>query len=61
MLRGLRAKVLELEQRLTDVEIATDQHHLEHHLAFDALPAHVWAALGENGMQEDEFTLGAGI
>src|SRR5215211_3541619 len=39
MLRGLRAKVLELEGRLTDVEVATDHHHMEHHLAFDALPA----------------------
>ena len=61
MLRGLRAKVLELEQRMTDVENATNQHHLEHHLAFDALPDQLWASLGENGAQEDEFTLGAGI
>ena len=61
MLRGLRAKVLELEQRMTDVENVTNQHHLEHHLAFDALPDQLWAALGENGAREDEFTLGAGI
>src|SRR3954469_21507995 len=33
MLRGLRAKVLELEERLTDVELSTDHHHMEHHLA----------------------------
>ncbi|HJZ48420.1 MAG TPA: serine O-acetyltransferase EpsC [Roseiflexaceae bacterium] len=61
MLRGLRAKVLELEQRLTEVELATDHHHMEHHLAFDALPEKLWATLGENGMKDDEFTLGAGI
>ena len=61
MLRGLRAKVLELEERLTEVELATDHHHMEHHLAFDALPDKLWAALGENGVKDDEFTLGAGI
>lgn len=61
MLRGLRAKVLELEERLTEVEVATNHHHLEHHLTYDALPEHLWAALGQNGTQEDEFTLGAGI
>ena len=61
MLRGLRAKVLELEERLTEVELSTDHHHLEHHLAFDALPDKLWASLGENGMKDDEFMLGAGI
>jgi serine O-acetyltransferase len=61
MLRGLRAKVLELEQRLTEVELATDHHHMEHHLAFDALPAQLWATLGENGVKDDEYSLGAGI
>jgi serine O-acetyltransferase len=61
MLRGLRAKVLELEQRLTEVELATDHHHMEHHLAFDALPENLWAALGENGTHDDEYSLGAGI
>jgi serine O-acetyltransferase len=62
MLRGLRSKVLELEERMTEVEVATDHHHLEHHLSFDALPAQLWAALGENGVHKDEeFSLGAGI
>jgi serine O-acetyltransferase len=61
MLRGLRAKVLELEERMTEVEIATDHHHMEHHLAFDALPDKLWATLDENGAKDDEFTLGAGI
>jgi serine O-acetyltransferase len=60
MLRGLRAKVLELEDRLTEVEVATDHHHMEHHLSYDALPAQLWATLGENG-KEDEFISGAGI
>jgi serine O-acetyltransferase len=62
MLRGLRAKVLELEERMTDLELVTDHHHQEHHLSFDALPAQLWAALGENGNHKDEeFTLGSGI
>jgi serine O-acetyltransferase len=61
MLRGLRAKVLELEDRLTEVEVATNHHHMEHHLAFDALPDQLWASLGENGAKDEEFTLGAGI
>ena len=61
MLRGLRMKVLELEERLSEVEVTTNNHHLEHHLAFDALPDQLWAALGENGLHDDEFMLGAGI
>jgi len=61
MLRGLRMKVLELEGRLSEVEVTTNNHHLEHHLAFDALPDQLWAALGENGTHDEEFTLGAGI
>ena len=62
MLRGLRAKVLELEERMTDIEHATNHHHEEHHLSFDALPAQLWAALGENGQKEDEeFLFGSGI
>ncbi|GAB4209340.1 MAG: serine O-acetyltransferase [Roseiflexaceae bacterium] len=59
MLRGLRAKVLELEQRLTELEDVTDHHH-QNHLSFDALPAQLWASLGENG-KEEEYTLGGGI
>jgi len=61
MLRGLRAKVLELEDRMTEMELVTDHHHHEHHLSFDALPAQLWAALGENGVHDEEFSLGAGI
>jgi len=61
MLRGLRAKVLELEDRLTEVELTTDHHHREHHLSFDALPAQLWATLGENGLHDEEFSLGSGI
>jgi serine O-acetyltransferase len=61
MLRGLRMKVLELEERMTDIEVSTNNHHLEHHLAFDALPDQLWAALGENGVKDDEFMLGSGI
>ncbi len=61
MLRGLRAKVLELEDRLTELEVATNHHEMEHHLTFDALPEKLWATLGENGAHDEEFTLGAGI
>jgi serine O-acetyltransferase len=53
MLRGLRANVLELEERLTEMELMTNQHHIEHHLAFDALPDNLWAALGENGTHDE--------
>ena len=61
MLRGLRVKVLELEERLTEIEIVSNNHHLEHHLNFDALPAQLWATLGENGLKDDEYMLGSGI
>jgi serine O-acetyltransferase len=60
MLRGLRAKVLELEARLTDLEDATSTHHVEHHLPYDALPASLWGTLDDNGKYE-EYNLGAGI
>jgi serine O-acetyltransferase len=60
MLRGLRAKVLELEERLTELEDATDHHHQQHHLP---LPAQLWDALGENGSPStyDEWIGGGGI
>ncbi len=61
MLRGLRLKVLELEERMTEVEVATDHHHMEHHLAFDALPERLWDSLGEGDDSEEEFIAGAGI
>ncbi|HNP71030.1 MAG TPA: serine O-acetyltransferase [Kouleothrix sp.] len=61
MLRGLRLKVLELEERLTDVEVANNQHHMEHHLSFDALPDQLWASLGDNSARDEEYMLGAGI
>ncbi|NOK58272.1 MAG: serine O-acetyltransferase [Chloroflexi bacterium AL-W] len=64
MLRGLRAKVLEMETRLMDLEETTNTHRQEHHLTFDALPAHVWSALGDNGNgkpKDEEFLFGEGI
>lgn len=63
MLRGLRAKVLELEVRLSDLEVASTNHHQEHHLTFDALPAQLWATLGDmnRGDQEEDLIAGAGI
>lgn len=65
MLRGLRDKVLELEARMADLENATETHHEEHHLTYDALPASLWRILDEyddrrNGRHE-EYNLGAGI
>jgi serine O-acetyltransferase len=61
MLRGLRAKVLELEDRLADLEVLNDHHQLEHHLGFDALPDQLWATLDNANGKEDDFMLGAGI
>ena len=70
MLRGLRAKVLELEARLADMEEQTNNHHAEHHLTYDALPSAVWAALdGMNGssngkrndVYDEDFLSGLGI
>ncbi|NTU84942.1 MAG: serine O-acetyltransferase [Chloroflexales bacterium] len=65
MLRGLRAKVLELEARLADIEETTQTHHGEHHLPYDALPASLWRILdeydGRNGRGDEEYNLGAGI
>lgn len=65
MLRGLRDKVLELEARLADLEDATETHHEEHHLKYDALPPSLWRILDQqddrrNGRSE-EYNLGAGI
>jgi serine O-acetyltransferase len=63
MLRDLRARVTELEQRLAELEDATDHHHLEHELAAgEPLPPNPWASLDENGSpRETDYTLGAGI
>jgi serine O-acetyltransferase len=65
MLRSLRAKVLELEERLTELEIATN-HHLTHHVEDDALLEQCWSALGDdthgNGiMSEHGYVAGDGI
>jgi serine O-acetyltransferase len=64
MLRGLRAKVLELEARMADLEETTQTHHDEHHLSYDALPASLWRILDDdrrNGRQDEEYNLGSGI
>ncbi|HMQ30175.1 MAG TPA: serine O-acetyltransferase [Chloroflexaceae bacterium] len=64
MLRGLRAKVLELEARMADLEEVTQTHHAEHHLPYDALPASLWRILDDdrrNGRQDEEYNLGSGI
>lgn len=68
MLRGLHAKVLELEARLADLEDVTHTHHTEHHLSYDALPESLWQVLNEegdparrNGRSEGEYNAGAGI
>lgn len=65
MLRGLRAKVLELETRLADMEEATHTHHAEHHLAYDALPDSLWRILDQYGDRRngknEEYDLGSGI
>jgi serine O-acetyltransferase len=66
MLRGLRAKILELEARMTDLEDVTHTHHAEHHLNYDALPPSLWHILDEiddrrNETADEEYNLGAGI
>ncbi len=58
MLRGLRAKVLELEDRLSELEDVTDDHQQAHHLPYDALPAQLWASLD---VDRNEFIGGGGI
>jgi serine O-acetyltransferase len=65
MLRGLRDKLLELEARLVDLEDATETHHDEHHLSYDALPPSLWRILDQqddrrNGRNE-EYNHGSGI
>ena len=37
------------------------RNYLKLQAQVDALPDHLWATLGENGTQEDEYMLGAGI
>jgi serine O-acetyltransferase len=62
MLRSLRDKVLELEQRVYDIEQPAS-HHPEHPVI---LSASLWAILDENGFgkpcaPDEEFSQGAGI
>jgi serine O-acetyltransferase len=59
ILRGLRTKVESIEERLDELEELTEHHH-EHHRVMHAIPADLWASLGENGYS-DEFSQGAGI
>ena len=59
----LRLKVLELEDRLSELETIADHHQQEHHLAFDALSDQLWSSLGETNGEgnEEEYMLGGGI
>ena len=63
MLRGLRLKMLEMEDRLTELEEIANHHQIEHHLTFDALSEQLWGALGDNGKdsQGEDYMLGGGI
>jgi serine O-acetyltransferase len=56
MLRSLHAKILELEERLVDIEGFTDHHKHNHHVQ---LSESFWAILDEE--VEEEFSMGAGI
>jgi serine O-acetyltransferase len=62
MLRSLRTRVIDLEQRLTELEDATDHHKLEHEIgAIESLAPNPWASLDENGNDDSDYMLGAGI
>jgi serine O-acetyltransferase len=62
MLRSLRARVLELEQRLIDLEDATDHHRREHAQAVgETLATNGWDSLDDFGLLDSDYTLGAGI
>ncbi len=62
MLRSLRARVIDLEQRLTELEDVTDHHKLEHEVgAHEPFTPNPWASLDENGLYDSDYTLGAGI
>ncbi len=58
MLRNLHDKLLELEERLRQLEDVTNHHHLEHHLSFSSS---LWSILDETGNGDESYTLGAGI
>ncbi|KAB8141505.1 serine O-acetyltransferase [Chloroflexia bacterium SDU3-3] len=62
MLRGLRSKVCELEERLESLEDVTN-HHTAHHMNFQIASEQLWATLGENGKEdpEEQYMLGEGI
>lgn len=68
MLRGLHAKIMELELRMSDLEEVTHTYHAEHHLAYDALPSSLWCVLEEDLLEtyrketgDEEYQSGAGI
>jgi serine O-acetyltransferase len=64
MLRSLHEKMLELENRLTELEDFTDHHVLEEQHHHMAMSRNLWAILDDIGngkMYDQEFTQGTGI
>ncbi|RRR73474.1 MAG: serine O-acetyltransferase [Candidatus Viridilinea halotolerans] len=68
MLRGLHAKIMELELRMSDLEEVTHTRHAEHHLAYDALPPSLWSVLEDDLLDiycketgDEEYQAGLGI
>lgn len=60
ILRGLRAQIIQLDERLNELEEATDHHHHHHHL-LDTIPAQFWTSLDDDPSSANEFTQGEGI
>jgi serine O-acetyltransferase len=62
MLRNLRNRIVDLEQRLTELEDATDHHHQQHAHVNGAVPAaNPWDCLDEQSIRDEDLMLGAGI
>lgn len=60
ILRGLRMQIIQLDERLIEIEEATDHHHQHHHL-LDTIPAQFWTSLDDDPSSSYEFTQGEGI
>jgi serine O-acetyltransferase len=60
MLRSLRSKVLELEERLADLEMVSDLHD-QMHQQQAPLSTTIWDALDDQSRRDEEYSYGSGI